>query len=446
MDEGMLFEDGPHQNTQPAEAALPRIGPKRLRHAERNQVEFRECSLDDLLAEDHQARIVWAYACSLDWSELQERIQAVENGPGQAPADPRILATLWLYATLRGVGSARELNRLCRAHADYKWICGGVSTNYHTLADFRTQHVELLDRFLTESVASLMAEGLVTLDRVAQDGMKVRANAGAASFRRQPTLEEALAEAEEQLRLLKQELDADPAACKTRSAAARQRAAEERAQRIGAALQQLPAITAAKKAKDRDKARASTTDADARVMKMADGGFRPALNVQLATATGSQIITGMDVINSGGDRGQLAPMVEQHQERYGEKPKEALVDGGFVKKADIDQLSPPQGGTVVYAPVMESKDPQRDPHTPRDDDSPAVAQWRQRMATDEAKAICRERASTAECVNALARNRGLQRFQVRGLQKAKAIVLWYVLAHNLMRAVALRAVGAAGSV
>src|SRR5271170_2938944 len=135
MDEGMLFEDGPHQNTQPTEAVPPRIGPKRLRHAERNQVEFRESSLDDLLSEDHQARIVWAYACSLDWSELQERIQAVENGPGQAPADPRILATLWLYATLRGVGSARELNRLCRLHADYKWICGGVSMNYHTLSD-----------------------------------------------------------------------------------------------------------------------------------------------------------------------------------------------------------------------------------------------------------------------------------------------------------------------
>ena len=318
--------------------------------------------------------------------------------------------------------------------------------NYHTLSDFRTQHVELLDRLLTESVASLMAEGLVTLDRVAQDGMKVRARAGAASFRRQPTLEEALAEAEEQLRQLKQELDADPAASKTRGQATRQRAAEERAQRIRAALEQLPKIAEGKKAKDRDKARASTTDADSRVMKMGDGGFRPAFNVQLATATNSQVITGADVTNSGGDQGQLAPMVEQHHQRYGEKPKEALVDGGFVKKADIDQVSPPQGGTIVYAPVMESKDPQRDPHTPRDDDSPAVAEWRKRMATDVAKTIYRQRAATAECVNALARNRGLQRFLVRGLRKVKAVVLLYVLAHNLMRAVALRAAAARGVV
>jgi transposase len=439
MDHGALFDRGPREEAKPAEERPPRVGPKRLRHAVRNQVEFRQCALDELLPEEHEARIVWAYVESLDLSELHQRIQAVEGGPGQAPADPRILLALWLYATLRGVGSARELNRLCEQHVAYRWICGGVSMNYHTLSDFRTQHVELLDRLLTESVASLMAEGLVTLDRVAQDGMKVRASAGAASFRRQPTLEEALAEAEEQLRQLKTEMDADPAASKTRGQAARLRAAEERAARIRAALEQLPKIAEGKKAKDRDKARASTTDADARVMKMGDGGFRPAVNVQLAAATGSQIITGVDVTNSGGDQGQMAPMVEQHQERYDEKPKEALVDGGFVKKADIDQVSPPQGGTLVYAPVMESKDPQRDPHTPRDDDSPAVAEWRKRMATDEAKTIYRQRASTAECVNALARNRGLQRFLVRGLRKIKAVVLLYVLAHNLMRAVALRA-------
>jgi transposase len=412
-----------------------------MRYAVRNQVEFRQCSLDQLLPAEHQARTVWEFVCGLDLSELVVPIQAVENGPGQAPADPRILMALWLYATLRGVGSARELNRLCQDHAVYQWICGGVSMNYHTLSDFRTQHVELLDRLLTESVAVLMAEGLVTLDRVAQDGMRVRASAGTSSFRREPTLQEALAEAEKQVAQLRQELEADPAAQKTRQQAARQRAAEDRAQRIRAALDELPKIAASKnkKVKDRSQARASTTDAEARKMKMPDGGFRPAFNVQLATATGSQVITGADVTNSGGDQGQLVPMVEQHQTRYQTKPKEALVDGGFVKKADFDAMSPPQGSTTIYAPVMESKDPSRDPHTPRDDDSPAVAEWRQRMGTDEAKAIYRERAATAECVNAWARNRGLQRFLVRGLRKVKAVVLWFALAHNLMRAVALRA-------
>ncbi|MGA9210550.1 MAG: IS1182 family transposase [Terriglobales bacterium] len=411
-----------------------------MRQAVRNQIEFQECSLDELLPEEHEARIVWAYVSDLDLTELHQRIQAVEGGPGQAPADPRILLALWLYATLRGVGSARELNRLCEHHAAYRWLCGGVSMNYHTLADFRTQHVELLDRLLTQSVASLMAEGLVTLDRVAQDGMKVRASAGAASFRRQPTLEEALAEAEEQLRQLKQELEADPAASKSRSQAARQRAAEERARRIRAALEQLEEISKRKPPKDREKARASTTDADSRVMKMPDGGFRPAFNVQLATATDSQVITGVETTNAGGDLGQMPPMIDQHQQRYEEKPKEALIDGGFAKLDDIDQVE--QGGTTVYAPVRPPRGSTRDAHTPRADDTPAVAQWRQRMATAEAKAIYRQRAATAECVNALARNRGLQRFVVRGLRKVKAVVLWFALAHNLMRAVALRAAAA----
>ena len=204
MDQGAFIDLGPCEEAKPSEVPeSPRIGAKRIRHAVRNQVEFQQCSLDELLPEDHEARIVWAYVSGLDLSELTGRIQAVEGGPGQAPADPRILMNLWLYATLRSVGSARELNRLCEAHAAYRWICGGVSMNYHTLSDFRTQHVDLLDRLLTEGVATLMAEGLVTLDRVAQDGMKVRASAGAASFRRQPTLEEALAEAEQQVAKLR---------------------------------------------------------------------------------------------------------------------------------------------------------------------------------------------------------------------------------------------------
>jgi hypothetical protein len=309
--------------------------------------------------------------------------------------------------------------------------------NYHTLSDFRTGHVELLDRLLTESVATLMDEGLVTLDRVAQDGMRVRASAGSSSFRRKPTLEELLRQAEEQVAQLKQEVEADPAACKTRQQAAKQRAVEERAARIRAALDQLPLIAASKKPQDREQARASTTDADARVMKMGDGGFRPAHNIQFATIAEAQIITGVEVIKSGSDRGQLAPMMEQHQTRYGEVPDEALADGGFATKEDITNVE--REGTTVYAPVQKSKDPEREPHTPRDDDSPEVAEWRQRMASEEAKEIYKDRAATAECVNALARNRGLQQFLVRGLRKVKAVTLWYALVHNVMRSATLRA-------
>lgn len=438
MDDQFLFE---MPAADPAgRAEKPRHGGQpRLRCAGRDQIEFRACALNDMLPEDHQARIVWKFVEGLDLRPIYDEIAAVAGRPGHPAADPRILLALWLYATLRGVGSARELDRLCEQHVAYTWICGGVSMNYHTLSDFRTRHVDVLDQLLTESVAALMAEGLVSLDRVAQDGMKVRANAGAASFRRKSTLEQLLVEAKQQVAALRSELEADPAGAKDRQRAARQRAVEERAERIRAALDQIPQIEAAKKAADKDKARASTTDADARVMKMGDGGFRPAINVQFATATDSQVITGVEVTNSGGDQGQMAPMVAQHETRYGKTPDAMLVDGGFVKKEDITTVSAPQGNTTVFAPVMKSKDPNRDPHEPRADDSPAVAEWRKRMATDEAKEIYKQRASTAECGNAQARNRGLQRFLVRGLRKVKAVALWYALAHNLIRAARLRA-------
>lgn len=439
MDNQVLFEMAVDSPASSPSKKPQKGGRPRLRYANRDQVAFRACSLNELLPEDHEVRTVWNYVEGMDLTALYNDIAAVEGHPGHPPADPRILFTLWLYATLRGVGSARELDRLCADRTPYMWICGDVSMNYHTLSDFRTKHVDLLDRLLTESVASLMAEGLVTLDRVAQDGMKVRANAGAASFRRKATLEALLVEAKQQVEALRSELEADPAAAKDRQRAARQRAAEEREKRVRAALNQIPQIEAAKKAAEKDKARASTTDADARTMKMGDGGFRPAFNVQYATATDSQVITGVDVTNSGGDQGQLAPMVAQHETRYGNTPDEMLVDGGFAKKEDIDTVSAPQGKTTVYAPVMKSKDPNRDPHEPRADDSPAVAEWRARMATDSAKEIYKQRAATAECTNAQARNRGLQRFLVRGLRKVKAVALWYALAHNLIRAVTLRA-------
>lgn len=418
-------------------------GSPRVKSPQRDQVEFRAASWNDLLPDDHQARIVWQYVLGLDLSKLYQRIKAVEGHAGQPPIDPRILFALWLYATLRGVGSARELNRRCdqeTGEIPFQWICGGVSVNYHTLADFRTEHGELLDEIFTGSVASLLQEELVTLDRVAQDGMKVRASAGAASFRRKPTLEEHLAEAREQIEALKNELTSDPAAGNRRQQAARERAAREREARLAKALEQMQLVEAQKKGQEaKDNARVSTTDPEARVMKTGDGGFRPAYNVQLATDTQTQIITGFEVTNSGGDQGQMAPMVEQHEERYDETPKEMLVDGGFAKKDDITKVSAPEGNTVVYAPVQKSKKEDVDPHSPRDDDSPAVAEWRARMATPEAKEIYKERAATAECVNAQARNRGLYQVRVRGAPKVKAVVLWYVLAHNLMRLAALRA-------
>jgi transposase len=428
---GMLFDPGePEPETKTA-------GAPRLRHANRAQASFQMCSLEDMISEEHPVRTVWAYVEKLDLAELLNKLKAVEGRPGSPPADPRILLALWFYATLRGIGSARELDRRCAEDLPFRWLCGEVSMNYHTLADFRVQHVEFLDGLFTNGIAGLLNEGLVTMERVAQDGVKVRASAGAASFRSRAKLEHYRQEAKAQVETLKSELAADPGAGHRRQKAAQERAARDRAARLERALEQLPEVAAAKKPKDRAKARASMTDADARVMKMGDGGYRPAFNVQLATDTQTQIITAVEVTNSGGDQGKLAPMVEQHQERYDQRPKEYLADGGFAKNEDIERIG--AAGTTVYVPVQASKDPNRSPHTPRQEDGPEVAAWRQRMGTPEAQAVYKERASTAECVNAQARNRGLQQFRVRGLAKVKAVVLWYVLVHNLMRVAAVRA-------
>jgi len=414
-------------------------GRPRVKRANRQQVGMRTVALNALLPEDHPARLVWEYVEGLDLDPLYAPIRAVEGHAGRDAIDPKILMALWLYATLDGVGSARQLDRLSRDHVAYQWICGEVSVNYHTLSDFRTAHTEFLDGLLTQSVATLMHQELVTLRRVAQDGMRVRASAGAASFRRRKTLEQCQAEAEAQVDALRDELDADPVGSSQRQEAAWRRAARERSERIRQALAELPEVESKKKAGEKDKARVSTTDPEARVMKMGDGGFRPAHNVQFATDTETQVITGVDVVNTGSDQGQMSPMVEQHQERYDKVPDEVLVDGGFAKHEDIEKVSSPESGTKVYAPVQKPKKRDQDPHVPRPGDSEVIAEWRRRMGTAEAKDIYKERASTAECVNAIARNRGLRQFLVRGLAKVRSVALWFALAHNLMRAVALRA-------
>lgn len=435
MSETLFPLPEPEAEAKPEPAAVK--GKPRLVLPNRAQVELRAVDLESLLPAEHPARAVWEFVESLDLSPLYAKVQSVEGTAGRPAIDPRIYMALWLYATIEGVGSARALERLTQQHDAYRWILGGVSVNHHSLSDFRVQHAEYLDQVLTHSVAVLMDQGLVELRRVSQDGIRVRASAGAASFRRAETLNRCLQEAEEQVRLLRQELEQHPEATSRRQAAARQRAAEDRRQRVKAAQAQMPDAAAKKSAADKDKARVSTTDADARTMKMGDGGFRPAYNGQFAVDTEAQIVVGVEVSNSGSDQGKLVPMIDQIQERYGRLPSEILVDGGFAGLKDIEKAS--ESGTVIYAPVSKPKDKTRDPYVPLATDSPSVAQWRQRMGTPEAKEIYKQRASTVECVNALARNRGLQRLLVRGQHKARAILLWFAIAHNVMRSLSLSA-------
>jgi len=440
-----LFEDDvacqnrkPSASTEPAESTSPR-----LRYAQRQQHEFRDVVLDGLLPADHQVRLVWDYVCQLDLTALLQKIRAVAGAPGRDATDPRILFCLWLYATLEGVGSARQLERLCEEHLAFMWVCGGVSVNYHLLSDFRVEHEAFLDQLLTHSVAVLRQEGLVDMERVAQDGMRVRASAGASSFRRRGKLTAALQEAKDQVQRLKKELQEDSGAGTRQRQAAQERAAKERVERLEHALEELAKVEQAveKRGKEsKEKARASMTDPEARKMKMADGGFRPAYNAQLATDTQSRLIVGVDVTNQGSDGGQMGPMLDQLHQRHEQPPKEYLVDGGFASREDINYAAT-EHGTQVFAPVREKEKKEKagkDPFAPLPGDKPAVAEWRQRMGTPQAQELYHLRSSTAEWSNAQARNRGLYQVRVRGLAKVRTVLLWYALVHNWVQGQALR--------
>lgn len=401
-------------------------GAARLRRAERRQMELRPMALDELISEDHLARLVWDMVSCFDLSPLLDRVVAREGTAGHPQTDPHILVALWLYATIDGVGSARELARLCEQHHAYRWLCGGVSVNYHTLSDFRVAHAAWLDAELARGMASLLAAGQVSLQSVAQDGLRVRAAAGSSSFRRAPRLQAFLKLAQDRVAQLKAEVATDPAAQKARRQAAATRAANERLSRVKAALAALPAAQARKQRNKGDPARArvSTTDAEARVMKMPDGGFRPAFNVQLAAETEHGLVVGVAVTNSGADQDALDPMHRQVQVAYGRAPANWLVDGGYVSQAGIEQVA--DRGSKVYAPRGELYD----------NTSKAICAWRKRMRGKAGKKLYRLRGQTIEWVNAGVRQRGLYGVTVRGIAKVRAVALWHALAHNISRILA----------
>jgi transposase len=412
----------------------------RVRAAQRNQLEMRTVDLDSTIAEDHTARMIWKFLDGMNLSKFYARIKVDEHTVGRAATDPKILLALWLYAHTDGIGSARAIDRLCRTHDAYRWICGGVEMNYHTLSDFRIDHGDALDDLLAQMLAVLMHNGVVQLARVAQDGMRVRADAGAASFRRKGTLEEHLARAREQVEKLRRELDEDPTRRSRAEEAARERAARERAAALERALAEMPAVEETKRRqKERrgkagekiGEARVSTTDPEARVMKMGDGGFRPAYNVQLATDADSRVIVGVRLTNEGSDLGQLIPMVDDIERCTGVVPGEYLVDGGYTASGQITEAT--RRGATIYAPLKRGR-ARRAGARPNHRDTPEVAAWRCRMVHPDAQRAYRARAATAETTNAdLRRWRGLDRFQVRGLRKARCHAMLSVLAYNLAR-------------
>ena len=412
-------------------------GSLRFRRADRSQMRLLPVSLDETIPAEHHVRALWDLVERLDVSEFATGLKVCAGEAGRSATDVRLLVALWLYAATQGIGSAREVACLCERHAAYRWLCGGVSVNSHSLSDFRVDHEKALDGLMTEALAMLMEHKVVCVHRISQDGLRVRASAGKGRFRREERLGSLLEQAQTQVAALKAQREAPAVSDRNaRQDAARERATRERQERVQkalAALEEVKKVKARARNNNRDNpssARASTTDSEAHLMMMPDGGFRPAYNVQVATDTVSRALVEVDVTPVGSDKAQSEPMRERVQERTGTSVKEHLMDGGFVKLEQIQRAE--QVGVKVYAPPQQSRK-DLDPYRVQDTDSVEIAAWRTRMSTEEAKAIYKERASTRETVNADLRTyRGVRPFLVRGLRKVQCVALWSALAYNLM--------------
>src|ERR1051325_2106233 len=453
MDQGVLpggsetaeVVEARHEARKARRLAAARKAKPRLVTADRKQIELRPLDLDSLIPSVHRARAVWAFVEKLDLSAFYEPIKARGAVAGRPSSDPKVLVALWLYAYSQGVGHARELARLCEEHNAYMWLRGGVPVNYHTLSDFRTEHDQAIDDLLTQVLAVMTKEGLITLKRVAQDGTRVRTSAGASSFRRRDRLEEYLKQVREHVEAVKKQAEQSTEPHKnTRRQAAQERAAREWLERVDRAIEELKKIDAQRAEmkgghKPKGDPRASTTDPEARKMKMADGGFRPAFNAQMTTDTESRVIVGAAITEDGTDYAHCAPMMEQIERRMGKKPEDVLVDGGFTSKATVEDVT--KSGVTLYGPAGQRKW-KDDPYEIGSQDSAAVKAWKQRMVDPDTKEITKLRGATAETVNGDLRTwRGLSHFGVRGKRKVLCVLLWNVLAYDMLRYFALTGSG-----
>lgn len=432
---GMTLFGGDLGDAGDEKSAKKADGEARVKRPDRRQSIFRPQTFDQLIPPEHRARSLVKFVEEMDLALFYERIQSRGSEPGRPATDPALLIALWLFATSEGVGSARRIERLCERDDAYRWICGGVQVNQHTLSDFRIGNGKALDDLMTRVLGVLKHQGLVKLYRVSQDGVRVRADAGAASFRREEALEECLKAAREQVQHTKKLIDTDDPTRTDKMKESAARAAREREKRVRKAMHQLKALEARQAERARKEEakppRASTTDPECRVMRMADGGYRPAFNMQFAVDTDTRAIVGVGVTNSGSDVGQMVPMIDEVKRRTDKTPKEWLADGGYTDLSDIQGAG--EQGVKVYVPVPEPRSAEIDPHQPKKNDDAQVAEWRKRMGTGQAMEIYRERASTSERTNAdLRQHRGLRHLPVRGIEKTLMVGLWMAITYNAL--------------
>lgn len=475
-------------------------GRRRFKPVDRTQTVFRTVDVEQLIGPEHPARAIWDLVGQLDLSGFAEPIQSVEGGAGRPAWNPHLLTSLWVYGYSVGVSSARELARRCAYEPAFQWLTGLGEVNYHTLADFRSTHDGALPKLFVQVLGVLSSQGLVTLERVMQDGTKIKALASKSSFDRQERLAQHLQAAQAQVEQLK-DWQGDESA---RHKAARQRAAQERQSRVKQALAQLEQLEQERSGE----VRVSHTDPEARTMKQADGGFAPSYNVQVSTDAANKVIVAGAVTQQGNDWGQLIPALERVEHNCGAKPRQVVADTGYTTRENVRALA--AQGIEFYGSFREpgaeagagagtagdfnaqvfTYDPEQDIYRcpvgtvlrhvgrkrkqeafehryradsracsacpfqwqccghleaerPRErvriEESAVILSFRKRMEQPEARAIYRQRSEVAEFPNAwLKAKLGLRQFRLRGLVKVGLEVLWACLTYNIQQWTRLR--------
>lgn len=401
----------------------------RLTEPERRQGVIRFEMPDDTLEPEHPARVLWQALGKLDLSDFVADARSVEGRAGRPTHSPRMMLTLWTYAISCGIGSAREIERRTRSEKAFQWIVGDVSVGHHLLSRFRVGHQEALDKLMTNILAALMHKGVLSLRLVAQDGMRVRASASAPSFRRSESLEECREQAALHLKAVLAQAD-DPELTAAQKAA-REAGARDFQRRVDEAIATVEELQQGPRRSD-SPARASTTDPEARVMKMADGGFRPAFNVQMATAGsefgGPRTVVGVNVINVGSDMASVTPMLDQIERRTGQLPGALLADANHGGHAAIVDARARGVDSLIPVPKRRARTDERD----RRSTDPDIVAWMTRMEEPDAKDLYRARAGLCEWTNAQAAGRcGIRQFLVRGVKKATSVALLFAITVNL---------------
>ncbi|HUJ69646.1 MAG TPA: IS1182 family transposase [Syntrophorhabdales bacterium] len=480
---------GKKDEPSPRTEAKPRLIP-----VDRKQMRIVPVDVERLIPDDHEARAIWDFVGMLDLSPYYNDIGSLEGDAGRPAYDPRVLVSLWLHALSKGVGSAREIARRTEYDPAFQWIAGMEIINYHTLSDFRTAHKERLDRLFVQTLGIMSAEGLVTLERVAHDGTKIKACARHDGFRREKRIKEHLKAAEEQIRLLRETPEEETS---LRRQKAQERSAREKKERMERALSELAKIS---KGRKKEEARASITDPDARVMKQSDHGYAPSYNLQISTDAAFGVIVAQAVSQRPEDCNELLPALQRIEENFGKAPAQIVADGGYTTRENIMAMDDKETDFVGSYEGRGKKKPMHDFHRDkfvygsendvylcpcgkalsyrgsgrgigkenyiyrakpeeclacpfkakccpkaksrsvvRVVDHPAVVAFLEKMKTDRAKEVYKTRGPIAEFTNAWIKSKiGLRAFRLRGFLKVGMETLWACLTYNVQQWIRLR--------